>query len=566
MDTTVTQKRLYTLGWFRALLVWLFLLCAFGSLMGRLYYIQVLHPDFLIQEGNERVQRSYVFEPARGLIYDRNGKLLAISMPVKQVFSDNKLLHEKGVVADEALMRKIAALLELPLEDLKARTNDPKRRHVRLKQYLDLKKAAELSRLKLAGLIISDNYQRYYPTGEANAQVVGLLNGEGRGVLGVERSFNAYLTPSEALRTVHQDSTGHIIENLKTEDGKAGGNLMLSIDDRLQSYAYAVLSEEREKRQAESATAVMINVKTGEIMVMVSVPSFDPNDPNGYNDSGARNRAVSDTYEPGSTIKPLIALSALEAGAVTWNEVIDTRPYIVNGKVIRDTHSMESGTLSDILKYSSNTGMAHIAQRMPPEQMVETLARFGFGQLSAARLTGEVRGQINVGRTFWAEIDKATMGYGYGFTVTALQMASAYATLANNGVRLPVTVLKAHAKAQGQAVASETEVRRVQNALENVVAEGSGRKAAIHRYRIAGKTGTAKIAGLSGYGNHYLANFAGFAPLSDPRFALVVAVRDPKGAYYGSQVAAPVFSSIMTRALQLYNVAPDRDETEVKVK
>ena len=158
------------------------------------------------------------------------------------------------------------------------------------------------------------------------------------------------------------------------------------------------------------------------------------------------------------------------------------------------------------------------------------------------------------------------MGYGYGFTVTALQMASAYATLANNGVRLPVTVLKAHAKAQGQAVASETEVRRVQNALENVVAEGSGRKAAIHRYRIAGKTGTAKIAGLSGYGNHYLANFAGFAPLSDPRFALVVAVRDPKGAYYGSQVAAPVFSSIMTRALQLYNVAPDRDETEVKVK
>lgn len=554
------QAQVFHLGKVRMAIVWLVLIAAFTLLIGKLLHIQVLEPEFLISEGNQRIVRNYIFEPARGLIMDRNGKILAISMPVKAVEVDPKTLVKNGILDNQELLEKLSQSLLMDKESLVQKlTQHQNKRYLELKNDLDNAHAKEVASLKIKGLTLHDTYKRYYPTGATNVHVVGFMNHAEVGVFGAEKAYNTFLTPSDAMRTAHKDLSGQIIENLATRDGKAGGNVILSIDDRLQSFAYETLVREVKERDAESASAVLIDVNTGEILVMVNVPSFDPNDRAAYDNDKARNRAVTDTFEPGSTIKPIIALSALEHGVTSWNEVFDTRPYYVNGKLIRDSHSMDSGTLMDILKYSSNTGMAHIAQRLEPNQMLDMLLRFGFGQNTSSGIYGEVSGRLNANRSFWSEIDKATMGYGYGFSVTALQLASAYATLANYGQKLPVSMLKLHEKVTGDQVADGREVRRIHQVLETVVSEGTGTRAAINRYRIAGKTGTAKIAQVGGYADHYLSNFAGFAPISKPRFSLVVAIRDPKiGSIYGGVVAGPAFRDIMTRALQLYNVPPDK--------
>ncbi len=553
------HKLPFHLSNFRIAIIWLFLAASFAALIGRLFYVQLISTDFLVGESNSRTKRSYVFEPARGIITDRNGRILAISEPVKSIYADVKTLKGEGVLEDEAKLNFIADTLDISLESLKNSLKNENRRHVRLKRYLPFEKASILSGLNLKGILIEDAYRRYYPAGEVSSQVVGILDYEGNGAFGAEYSYNGYLMPTAVKRTVHKDLSGHIIENLATENGRAGGNLMLSIDDRLQSFAYTALVREVEERQAESASAVLIEVTTGEVLVMVNVPSFDPNDRENYHSDSARNRAVTDTFEPGSTIKPFIALAALEKGVTSWKEVFDTKSFYINGKQIRDSHRMDSGTLAEILKYSSNTGMAKLAMRMDPYDMVDMLGRFGFGQRSNASIPGENGGRINADRKFWAEIDKATMGYGYGFSVTALQLAQAYAVLANYGRKIPLSLLKTHAVEEGTQVVNAAQVQKLHTVLETVVDEGTGTKAAINRYRIAGKTGTAKLVKEGGYADSYLGNFAGFAPITRPRFALVVAIRDPKvGGFYGGQVAGPVFRDIMTRALQLYNVAPDK--------
>lgn len=552
----------FALSRFRLVIVWLVILCAITFLVSRLLWIQILHPERLIKEGNNRVIRNYSYEPARGLITDRNGKILALSVPVKSVYANAYTMNEKKVNHNPELMRKIAAILDINPEDLFARVQNPERRHVRLKQYLPLNKAQELAKLDVPGISITDNYQRYYPTGEINAHLVGILNGEGRGVYGVEQSFNQFLSAEASSKVAKKDLSGNIIENVKVVDkGKPGGNLVLSIDDRLQTFAFSALSDAVHQHEAAAASAVMLDVKTGEVLVMVNYPSFDPNDRSVFDSDNARNRIITDTFEPGSTIKPIVALAGLESGLVSWTERIDTKPYVVNGKKIRDSHAMDSGTLADIIKYSSNIGMAHIAQRVGPAHILNMLERFGFGSSTNSGLTGELHGNINSGRTFWSEIDKATIGFGYGITVTSLQLASAYATLANYGARIPVSILRSVETPQYAQVANVNEIRRMHTALETVVSGGgSGKRAAIDRYRIAGKTGTAHIARGGGYVDDYVASFAGFAPISNPRFVLVVVVFSPQvGSYFGGSVSGPVFRDIMTRALQLYNIPPDHD-------
>lgn len=550
----------FRLSLFRLFFVWLVILCSLFFLVGRLLWIQVLYPERLIKEGNSRVIRNYMYEPARGLITDRNGKILALSVPVKTIYADAYEMNSKKVTHDPDLLRKIAQVLEIDPKELFEKISNPKRRHVRLKQYLPIQNAIELSKMKIPGIEISDNYQRYYPTGEINAHLVGILNSEGKGVYGVEQSFNQYLSAEAVTKMARKDLDGHIIENIRVVDeGKPGGNLVLSVDDRLQTFAFGALQDAVNRHQAMAASAVMMDVKTGEVLVMVNYPSFDPNDRSVFDSERARNRTLIDTFEPGSTVKPLIALAALESGKVSWNEVFDTRPYFVNGKKIRDSHAMDKGTLADIIKYSSNTGMAHIAQRIGPFQCLQMLERFGFGSSTNSGLMGESAGNLNIGRSFWSEIDKATLGFGYGLTVTSLQLVSAYSTLANYGAKVPVNILRAVAPPQYAQVANVNEIRRIHTVLETVVSQGSGGKAAIDRYRIAGKTGTAHIARGGAYVDDYVSSFVGFAPLSNPRFALSVVVFSPQeGSYYGGAVSGPVFRDIMSRALQLYNIAPDK--------
>lgn len=551
-------------GLFRISLVWVAVIACCGFIVGRLLWIQVLHPERLLAEGNARVVRSYHFEPPRGLITDRNGEILAISIPVQTVDADPKVLHESGIYDDQQTMQKIADILEISLRELKTKTIDPKRRFVHLKHYLDESKAKELRVIGKGGILLNDSYRRMYPTGADCAPLVGILNGEGAGIYGIEQSFNRYLTSSASSRKANKDRFGHVIENLGiTKTGTQGGNLMLSIDLRLQSYAYEKLAAAVEENKADSGTAVLMSVKTGEVMAMVSYPSFDPNVRESFDSSNAKDRAVTDIFEPGSTLKPIVALAALGAGVTNWNKVYDCRPFKVDGKVVRDSHAMNQGSLLDIIKYSSNTGMAHISMAMGPAKTMEMLHRFGFGNKTESGIIGENSGRLNDRRKFWAEIDVATLGFGYGVAVTNLQLASAYATLANNGMRLPVSILRLSKVPQGAQAASAKDVSRMVSALETVVAEGTGGRAAIERYRVGGKTGTAKMAERGGYGNSYIGTFAGFAPLSDPRFSLVVVMKNPKaGKFYGGTVSGPVFRDVMSRALQLYNVPPDRSLKE----
>ena len=541
-------------------IIWTIVAIMFFYLLGRLYWIQVLHPERLIAEGNARVVRNYHYEPPRGLIVDRNGKILAISVPVKTVDADPKMLHEKGIYADRAAMEKIAKILELNVSDLYKKTEDRTRRFVHLKHYLEVDKAKELKNIAKEGIILNDSYLRHYPTGVVNANLIGILNGEGNGVYGVEQSFNSYLSSTATTELAKKDRYDHIIENLGVvKQGSQGGNLVLSIDNRLQAYAHNALAEAVKVNDADSGTAVLFDVKTGEILALANAPTFDPNDRKNIDIKNAKNRAVTDIFEPGSTVKPLVSLAALELKKTNWGEVFDTRPFIVDGKMVRDSHAMEKGTLEDIIKYSSNTGMARISMRIGPQKIMNLLKRFGFGSKTASGLVGESSGRLNENRPFWSKIDEATLGFGYGIAVTNLQLASAYATLANGGVRVPVSILRLSESPTGVQVTDSRQVRNMLKALETVVDGGTGGQAAIDRYRVAGKTGTAKIASVGGYGKFYMSTFAGFAPISDPRFAMVVVINAPKaGQIYGGAVSGPVFRDVMSRALQLYNVKPDR--------
>lgn len=541
-------------------IIWTIVAIMFFYLLGRLYWIQVLHPERLIAEGNARVVRNYHYEPPRGLIVDRNGKILAISVPVKTVDADPKMLHEKGIYADRAAMEKIAKILDLNVSDLYKKTEDRTRRFVHLKHYLEVDKAKELKNIAKEGIILNDSYLRHYPTGVVNANLIGILNGEGNGVYGVEQSFNSYLSSTATTELAKKDRYDHIIENLGVvKQGSQGGNLVLSIDNRLQAYAHNALAEAVKVNDADSGTAVLIDVKTGEILALANAPTFDPNDRKNIDIKNAKNRAVTDIFEPGSTVKPLVSLAALELKKTNWGEVFDTRPFIVDGKMVRDSHAMEKGTLEDIIKYSSNTGMARISMRIGPQKIMNLLKRFGFGSKTASGLVGESSGRLNENRPFWSKIDEATLGFGYGIAVTNLQLASAYATLANGGVRVPVSILRLSESPTGVQVTDSRQVRNMLKALETVVDGGTGGQAAIDRYRVAGKTGTAKIASVGGYGKFYMSTFAGFAPISDPRFAMVVVINAPKaGQIYGGAVSGPVFRDVMSRALQLYNVKPDR--------
>ncbi len=544
----------------RIVIVWFFLIATTAVIVSRLLWIQVLHPEKLIAEGNMRVLRSYHYEPPRGLITDRNGRILAISIPVKTVIADPKRLAEEGFYNDPKNIEKVSAILEIKKDVLIKKIENRTKRYALLKNYLDPEKAKALKAISKKGFILEDTYLRRYPTGEANASLVGIINGDGVGVYGVEQSFNSYLTSTKTTNLARKDIYNHIFENIATvKQGTAGGNLILSIDNRLQNYAYQSLKKVVEENEADSGSAVLIDVISGEVLAMVNAPSFDPNNRKTFDSSNAKNRAVTDIFEPGSTMKPIVALSALEAKTTNWSEVFDTRPFIVDGKMVRDSHAMTQGTILDIIKYSSNTGMAHISMRTGPQKILSTLQDFGFGAKTQSGLVGESSGKLNEHRAFWSEIDKATLGFGYGIAVTNLQLSSAYATLANGGLKVPVSILRLSKLPTPTLVASPKQVALMKQALETVVSDGTGGKAAIDRYRVAGKTGTAKIASVGGYGKYHISTFAGFAPLSKPRFALVVNVNAPKaGKFYGGVVSGPVFREVMSRALQLYNIKPDK--------
>ncbi|MDO2948234.1 penicillin-binding transpeptidase domain-containing protein [Aeromonas simiae] len=542
---------------FRTLLF--FIGIAFGGLILRLAWIQVIDPDRLRQEGDMRSLRTTETQAVRGMVTDRNGEQLAVSVPVEAVWADPKTVHESGAIANERAWQALSEVLKVDIKTLKNRIANPKKRFVYLQRQVTPAVAEYIKGLKLGGVYLRPESRRFYPTGEISAHLVGVTNIDGHGIEGIERSYNDWLTATPGEMRVRKDRHGRVIEHLGVvKEGKDANDLHLSIDQRVQSIAYRALKKATDENMATSGSMVMLDIKTGEVLAMVNTPSYNPNNRGQYQSFRVRNRVVTDTYEPGSTVKPLILLSALHAGVTSWDDFIDSKPLFIGAKQIKDVSVHHANNLYDILRYSSNIGMSRIALRMQAQDMINTLSMLGFGIESGSGLMGESGGMLPQRRR-WSDIERATLSFGYGLRVTPLQLVSAYATLANSGCRNPISVTKLEKKPTCEQVINQNDAKAMLRALEYVV-DSAIPKAKVPGYRIGGKSGTAKVAVAGGYGKDYMAWFAGFAPASNPRFAMVVVINEPKGkAYYGGAVATPPFAEAMGGVLQLYNIRPDAD-------
>lgn len=417
--------------------------------------------------------------------------------------------------------------------------------------------------LHIDALVLKKESRRFYPLAEEVAQLIGFTDQDNKnGAEGLERSFNSLLIGKNGKQVFRKSAKGEIIERIRDEKQYDPQDVMLSIDEELQSMAYREIKKAVINNKAESGTAVLLDIQTGEILAMATAPSYNPNNRSDFKPELARNRAITDTFEPGSTVKPLVVLTALYNKATYLGEVINTRPFTVNGFSIKDVAPRESLTLTGILQKSSNVGVSRLALRMPSTALMDTYSKVGFGKDTGLGL-GEVRGTSGDRKT-WSDIERATVAYGYGLTVTPLQLARAYATLGSFGIFRPLSITKVDPPVIGERVLPEKITRDVIHMMESVAQKGEGgAKAAVDGFRVAIKTGTARKLEKGKYVEKYIAYTAGVAPASDPRFALVVLINEPKaGAYYGGAISAPLFSSIMGYTLRTKNIKPDGLEND----
>ncbi|KDN10990.1 peptidoglycan glycosyltransferase FtsI [Gilliamella sp. Imp1-1] len=541
------------------------IILAIICLMARMALLQIIEPDKLIAEGNKRSLRHQEIDAPRAMITDRNGRALAVSVPMFDVWADPKIVVQKGgVKADDIRWQGLAQTLNIPMSTLKQKLNNPSMRFVYLSKQVTPTISDYLKKLKLPGISFAKTSKRYYPAAENIAQLIGLTdidaNGAEKGSEGIEKSFNKWLIGESGQRVVRRDRLGRVIEELERTETETASDLILSIDERLQSLVYSELSQAVQFNKADSGTAVLVDVHTGEILAMATSPSYNPNNRSSIDYNLLRNRAVTDAFEPGSTVKPLVVMAALEKKIANLNTIIDTRPFYVNRYEIKDVSYQKTLNLAGILEKSSNVGVSKLALQMQQDDLVEFYSRFGLGQPTELGLGGEVSGSIAADRTRkWADIERATFAFGYGLTVTPLQLARAYATIGSYGIYRPVSILKVTEPVKGKRVVSEKDAKTVVQLMEAVAVTGGGTKASVPGYSVGVKTGTAKKLSGGRYVNQYLAYTAGIAPATAPKYSLVVVIDNPKaGQYYGGSVSAPVFSRIMGGVLRTMNVKPDR--------
>ncbi|MDG6853032.1 penicillin-binding transpeptidase domain-containing protein [Glaesserella parasuis] len=419
--------------------------------------------------------------------------------------------------------------------------------------------------LKIDGLVLKAETRRFYPLAEEISQLIGFTDVDDKqGSEGIERSFDSLLVGKNGKQVIRKDARGNVIEHIRDEKKYDPQDVMLSIDEELQSMVYRELKKAVIENKAESGTAVLVDIQTGEVLAMANAPSFNPNNRAEFKSELARNRAITDTFEPGSTVKPLVVLTALQNGATYRGEIINTRPFVANGHTIKDVSPRESLSLTGILQKSSNVGVSRLALRMPSTALVDTYSKVGFGKDTGLGL-GEQRG-TNGDRKRWADIERVTMAYGYGLSVTPLQLARAYATLGSFGIYRPLSITKVDPPVLGDRVLPEKITRDVVKMMESVAQKGEGgQRAMVDGYRVAVKTGTVRKLEKGQYVKKHFAYTAGIAPASNPRFALVVLINEPKaGNYYGGAISAPLFSSIMTYTLKARNIKPDNLTEETK--
>jgi cell division protein FtsI (penicillin-binding protein 3) len=542
----------------RRMFVFLVLLSAMATLIMRAVHLQTYEREFLRGEGMARHLRVVSIPAHRGMITDRNGEALAISSPINSVWANPKeVLRAKVPLANLA---KVLGLNERGLSQrLEQRSS---RSFLYLKRHIDPELAQRVMKLKMPGINLQREYHRYYPMGEVTAHLLGFTDIDDRGQEGVELVFDHWLRGESGEKRVIKDRLGCVVEDVeRIRAARPGKELRLSLDRRIQYLAYRELKAAVSREKARSGSIVVLDPIQGEILAIVNQPSFNPNNRSSLRESVVRNRAATDVFEPGSTIKPFTIAAAMENKLFDPNAIIDTSPgwYMVSGHTIQDEHDYGAIDLARIIVKSSNVGAAKIALAIPPKVMWNMFRRVGFGEVTSSGYPGESAGSLSDYRG-WNKIERATLAFGYGLSVTALQLAQAYAVLANGGLRPGITVLTRDSAPEFQRVLSVKTSRRIRKMLEGVVSqEGTAVRARVEGYRVAGKTGTVHKSISGGYAkNHYISLFAGLAPATHPRLVIVVTINDPQsGEYYGGIVAAPVFSKVMAGALRLLDVPPD---------
>jgi cell division protein FtsI (penicillin-binding protein 3) len=536
-----------------------FLAVATAGIVLRAVYLQLFQKDFLQGQGDERYLRVVEVPAHRGMIVDRYGEPLAVSSPVDSIWA-----NPAELLQNRDRLPELGRLLEVNVAGIEGKLLAREgRQFVFLRRHLDPIAAQRVLASRIPGVYTQREYRRYYPAGEVTSQLLGFTNVDDNGQEGLELAFNRWLAGIPGSKRVIKDRLDRIVEDVESISvPQPGKKLVLSIDRRLQYFAYRALKSAVLEHQASAASAVLLDVVTGEVLAMVNLPAGNPNNRQKITGELVRNRAVTDVYEPGSTLKPFTVAVALESGAYRPETPINTAPgyLLVGGRRVRDVHNYGLIDVSRVIIKSSNVGVSKIALSMPPERLWQLYSRLGFGAQTAIGFPGEQSGWLSH-YSKWSAIAYANHAFGYGLSVSLLQLARAYAVLASGGVRRPVTLLRRDQPAEDEErLMSVATARKIITMLEGVVSKaGTGLSASVPGYRVAGKTGTVhKIWHRRYAADRYYSVFAGMAPASQPRLVMVVLVDDPKGkAYYGGQVAAPVFSKVMAAALRLLNIPPD---------
>ena len=538
-----------------ALLIALMGLAAVG-LLARAIKLQVMDTEFLQEEGAARYLRQVEIPTMRGRIVDRNGQPLAVSTPVESVWA-----HPGELLQAADRIPLLASVLDEDPDAIQRRLSQrADRQFVWIIRRINPELAERVRRLDIPGVFLQREYKRFYPTGEVSAQVVGMTNIDEIGQEGLELAYDSWLTGQTGLKRVIQDRLGRVVEDIElVREARPGRELQLTLDRRLQYLAYRELVSTVSEHQARSGSVVVLDVTTGAILAMVNYPSFNPNARERGSAEGVRNRALTDVLEPGSVVKPFVVAAAMEAGIARLGMVLDTSPGYMNvsGHMIEDFRNYGELSLTGVLTKSSNVGVVQLAMAMDPQHMWSMYSRLGFGQVTGTGFPGESAGVLRDYQR-WRKLEQATLAYGYGLSVTPLQLARAMAAIADGGrLRQPSFILDSDNPAQ--SVMDPALADKLATMLETVTSpEGTASRAAIDGYRVAAKTGTSRKVGVSGYQDRYVSSIAGFAPVSQPRLAAVVVIQDPRGdAYYGGLVAGPLFGRVMADALRLMNVPPD---------
>ncbi len=557
-DSSVIDPRL----WRHILICFIFALFAL-LLVSRLVQLHISHTDFLQAQGNARTLRVVDIPSYRGMLTDRRGTPLAISSPVHAAW-----INPQHFSSTPEQLQQLAKLLGLSPENLTEKiTQHPHRVFIYLKRGIPPDVAQKIKDLNIPGLGLKREFRRYYPTGRQSAQLIGFTDIDDQGQAGLELMLESSLKPVIGKKRVLEDRTGRWVQDVDhLQTAQSGEDIALSIDVRIQGFAYRELEKAIEKFGAKSATLVMLDVRTGEVIAMVTAPSFNPNNRQECHGSSTRNRALTDTIEPGSTIKAFSIASALSSRLFTPETLIDTSPgiYYLGSHPVKDIHNYGVLSLKEVLSKSSNVGISKITLAVPSEQLIDTFRKLGLGDSINTNFPGERRGVLPPPPK--NPFIHATIAFGYGLAVTPLQIVHAYATLATQGEKRPISLTKITdlSSVKGEQVLPPDVAQATLNMLTDVLtAKGTGSRANIPGYKTAGKTGTTRVVGPQGYDpNRHIGLFAGITPVDNPRLATIVVVEEPNEAhYYGGLVAAPIYKSVVSKALHILNIPPDNTST-----